>query len=259
MSNLIRYKQKYNNEFKLIDTEAKAYFLGFFHADGNLHYSKTAYSSATKLKLAIKDKEILEKFVKEFPFFTIADYINKYKYKGLEKTTDVTIIRSYNKQLFIDLLNLEVKGNIPTNIPNYLIKHFIRGLIDGDGSYNKYSGNKPNKLFGMDLCMENITLAKKVGAMLEPIGIHPKYNKDRKIIKLRVRRQNELIKLINYLYTDASWYLKRKFKIINDILVYKNLVPIKSGELLENPEEDNQQPSLGSAESTKKVQRLDNE
>ncbi len=103
----------YNGEFKTIDTEAKAYFLGFFHADGNLHYSKIAYSSATKIKLGIKDEEILHKFVKEFPFFKFSYTQDYYEWKGQRKISKKCMIRSYNRKLFIDLLTLDIKNEIP--------------------------------------------------------------------------------------------------------------------------------------------------
>ena len=50
------------NFFKNIDTEDKAYWLGFFYADGCVRVRKE--SSESKLKLSIKDIDHLEKFKK---------------------------------------------------------------------------------------------------------------------------------------------------------------------------------------------------
>ncbi len=252
-----KYKKAYQGEFETIDTEAKAYFLGYFHADGNLYYNKTAYSSQTKIKLGIKDEHILRDMLVHFPFFSFSYTSDKYEYKGKIKINQKCLLRSYNKKLFTDLLNLNVKGGIP-NISEDLMPHFIRGLIDGDGSFNVYSRQNNKRYYAMDLCMESMELAKAIGAILQDEKIDPRYNWDRKIVKLRVRKKQDLLKLIKYIYKDANLYLKRKKEIADEIVEYY-LAPVKSDELLENPEEDNQQPSLGSAKSTKKVQRLDGE
>jgi len=248
---------EYKNEFRKIDSEAKAYFLGFFHADGNLHYSAKAYSSASKIKLSIKDEELLKRFEEEFPYFKFSYTKDSYKWKAVTKISYKCLLRSYNKELFKDLLNLNVKEDFPDVIPKHLRYHFIRGLIDGDGSFS-ISSKQNNKLYyTMDLSIANKYLIDKFIKWL-PSNINPTFQKDGKIFRIRIRRRNDLINLIDYLYTNANWYLQRKYDKAQEIRKYY-LAPNKSGELLENPEADNQQPSSGSAKSTEKVQRLDGE
>jgi len=205
----------YNGEFKNVDTEAKAYFLGFFHADGNLHYSKTAYSSCSKIKLGIKDKEILQRFKEEFPFFTLSYSEDRYVWKDEERFNNKVILRSYNKELYTDLVNLKVKSDLPI-LPEDLFIHYVRGFIDGDGCYSKQITDGKT-YWNMTLCVtepEIITLQEffkgyNISSTTRPQG---------KIHVIRVRRKVDVETLVSLLYTNSTWYLKRKKALVDKIL-----------------------------------------
>jgi hypothetical protein len=121
-------KLRFNQDiFEVIDTEEKAYWLGFMYADG--YVAKN--SNNIELSLKLSDKEHLEKFT-----------------KFLSKTTEVKTdsfrcrVGFKNKKMRKDLINLGCISNkslilnFPTEnqVPNDLTHHFIRGYIDGDGS-----------------------------------------------------------------------------------------------------------------------------
>ncbi len=91
----------------------------------------------------------------------------------------------------------------------------------------------------MSLCMKDFNLSYKIRDILSPYNITPTYVVDKTIVLLKIRKSKDLLKLIDILYTNATWYLNRKEKIIQKI---KQLVPLKSDKLLETPVEDNQQP-----------------
>ena len=127
-------KRKYSlNEdyFENIDTEEKAYWLGFLLADGNISYSGR-YNKGRHLRIALqnKDKNHLEKM----KFSLKSNYNLK-----LDKNNCFWLCFNSLK-LTKDLENLgwfDFKKNGNTRILESvnitLRKHLIRGLIDGDG------------------------------------------------------------------------------------------------------------------------------
>ena len=127
-------KQNINsNIFNTIDTEEKAYWLGFLYADGNVLDNNTI-----SLELSTVDKEHLIKF-------------NSFLNKSLDIREDKNRVRCIFKDTTIknSLVNL---GCIPRKslvlrfpkdkqVPKRLKRHFVRGYIDGDGSIYKSNNN----------------------------------------------------------------------------------------------------------------------
>ncbi len=135
-------KYKYNKDyFKVIDTEEKAYWLGFLYADGcinELHKNGKTCSMNLELTLAKVDKEHLEKFAKAIETnVPIKQRISRYK--GKEYVSNRIIINS--TKMCKDLCDLKCIPNktygirFPdTNIvPKCFMKDFLRGFFDGDG------------------------------------------------------------------------------------------------------------------------------
>lgn len=132
--NLIKFNQ---NIFDLIDTEEKAYWLGFLYADGAI--SKNSNTIEISLKSA--DIEHLKKFKKFLQ--TPADIkISKVKIKEKEyERCRIMVTSKHLKEHLIKLGCPPQKSLILTfpndlQVPKNLIKHFIRGYVDGDGSIN---------------------------------------------------------------------------------------------------------------------------
>ena len=137
---------KFNeNVFDIIDTEEKAYWLGFIYADGYISSSplnpnkKSRY--AFELSLSAKDTEHLYKFNKFMGSNKDNVKISKVKVNNKEFTRCRWSI--VNKHLWFTLYKL---GCIPNKSlilkfpklsiflnPKNLVKHFVRGYIDGDG------------------------------------------------------------------------------------------------------------------------------
>ena len=114
--------------FEIIDTEEKAYWLGFLYADGCVGSKE----DKVELGLAEKDLKHIEKF-RDFMNIT-----NKISYREKTKSYRMSFRSAKCKQDLID------KGCIPkkslildfpneNQVPKHLIRHFIRGYFDGDG------------------------------------------------------------------------------------------------------------------------------
>ncbi len=124
--------------FKNIDTEEKAYWLGFIYADGSVD------NRHKKLKVTLSDLDKnhllkLQKFLgHDKPLYT-------YKEKTFNFNSDYMCKPQVELSVYsVELFNsLQTFGIIPnktynfcldiSSIPNNLHKHFWRGIIDGDG------------------------------------------------------------------------------------------------------------------------------
>ena len=119
-----------------------------------------------------------------------------------------------------------------------LYPHFIRGFFDGDGSLclnNNVNSCKFDiasastsilidlRVILSDFCGLNGSLTKESG------------NSNAWHLRYSGRKINNIL---DWLYKDATIFMKRKH---DKFLIYKS-VHLKSDKLLENPEEDNQQP-----------------
>jgi len=127
---------KFNNTvFDSIDTEEKAYWLGFLYADGNVH----SKSNIVSISLKREDREHLVKF-RNFlgAQANITDssiFINNKEYK----ISKFSVCNKHLKEILINLGCVPKKSLILT-FPNLdifkeegLVYDFIRGYVDGDG------------------------------------------------------------------------------------------------------------------------------
>ena len=124
--------------FNKIDTEEKAYWLGFLYADGCVH------SNNYEISVNITDKEHIEKFKTAIKAFNHNITETQDKRFQNEKTLYQFSIK--DKQLHQDLIKW---GCIPQksllinkipNIPRDYVSHFLRGYFDGDGSLHYLQG-----------------------------------------------------------------------------------------------------------------------
>lgn len=187
------------NYFNKIDTIDKAYFLGFLLTDGNVGKKNNAIS----LSLKEEDREILETFSK---YTGNSNKIHERKSKP-EVTWTVK-----NFEMKRDLAQYGVvpqktdKTFLPI-LPEELMPHLIRGMIDGDGSisfrshYIYFCGNYT--------CVEQLRdyLVNKLG-VFSPKIIHPEPN----LWSCQWSSQKDIMTIGNYIYKDKKdCFLKRKY------------------------------------------------
>ena len=134
------YKHNYDF-FENINTEEKAYWLGFMFTDGYIaDYSHRYGEDKFGITLHSKDVSSLESFKKSIQ---ATNPITDVSYNGRtlrriimssQKTVDDLISHGCVKQKSLVL-------QPPIGVPDELIHHFIRGFFDGDGSifWNKSS------------------------------------------------------------------------------------------------------------------------
>ena len=120
--------------FQKIDTEDKAYFLGFIVADGCIS------EKSNSVQIIQKETYILEEFKKYIEF---NGPVYKDEYRGI---SCITVNSSKTKK---DLENLGITPNKTMivkypNISEHLQNHFIRGVFDGDGCISLRTDKRDN-------------------------------------------------------------------------------------------------------------------
>lgn len=217
-------KYKYNKDyFSKIDSEDKAYWLGFLYADGSINrfYKGDKLRSMTlELGLAYKDKHHLEKFKEctdsNIPIFERTNKLNGKEYKSVR-------IQWNNTKVCYDLCDLGCTPHktydirLPSSdiVPKEFMRDFLRGFFDGDGCINISEMNgKPHIQVTLTGMPEMLT---DISDFLISEGII------RKTPKLRDDKRSNAYsiffygadsnkELLDYLYKDATIYLDRKYE-----------------------------------------------
>lgn len=213
-------KYKVNEHiFDIINSQEKAYWLGFLMADGYNHESK----SCVALRLQIEDKEILEKYKR---FLDTDTPIHVYT-----RTTAVNkLIRQYcelnicSPHFSEQLAKLGcTQGKTHTlqfpELPQDLQVHFIRGFFDGDGCLSIKDRLNRRKKYGTSMVYQftivgkEIVLLKIQDILVREANINKNTLKKcvSKVIKsIHYSGKQNVIKIMNCLYKNATIYLKRK-------------------------------------------------
>ncbi len=220
-------RKKFNEDFfEVIDSEIKAYWLGFIYADGCVKVHRgTKYIS-----IKVQDKEICDNFIRDIEgSFTTKTYMMK-KINS-EERREVYLAECSSKKMFSDLNKLGVVERksliltFPTEqqVPKHLMPHFIRGYFDGDGTVitgtrfgHTYSKVKtPYIKIGFNGTKEMLEGINKY--IPETMSIHKeKRRPDTNTYFCYKSGTKTIKKIFDYLYKDATVYLSRKYQKFKD-------------------------------------------
>lgn len=208
---------KQENFFESIDTEEKAYWLGFIYADGYVGETNC------NLELTLKDYNHVEKFKN-----TICPTTKIYK----------KVVRLNNKECIAYRVNISSKKIIqdliyqgctqaksltlewPKYVPSNLIHHFIRGYFDGDGSVGIYQCKNGNVSYsinfvGTEKFLNSLseTLYKELG--FKKTKLYKKINNQAFCYEKGGRLNLVLFK--EFIYKNATVFLERKKEIFDTL------------------------------------------
>lgn len=208
-----RSKVKVHDYFENIDTEEKAYFLGLMMADGSVcHNKKTDKYNIINLGLKQEDEYIIEKFKSEIGFNgkLYKENMNDIRYIKRKRWAKdgFTTIKLTSDKMANDLKkygivnNKSNKESIPFElIPEDLLNHFIRGLFDGDGSVYKSNNYLHVSYYGSHLiCTQLLDFFKLKNKVYDKSSIS----------FISFQKKENVKKFYDYIYKDATIYLKRK-------------------------------------------------
>lgn len=194
--------------FENIDTEKKAYWLGFIYADGCVSKSKDNRINHLGIKLSSKDINHLYKFKSDF---NLPHEIKLRKENGFGGGFESAMIRLTSKELVNDLIKI---GCVPNKtfiiqfpqINENLYSHFMRGYFDGDGTISKSNNNKQIAVLGnydfllryQEILIKNCQISKT------------KIRKKNKIYSLSYGGNLNIQKIGQFLYHKHTICLNRK-------------------------------------------------
>lgn len=200
------------NLFKNIETEYDAYWLGFLYADGNVSNKE----NKIELSLSMCDYSHIEKFK---------------KYVGLNNKI---CFREKQQAYRFSFRSYEIKDNLINNgcipkkslilqfpdknqVPDELLRHFMRGYFDGDGCFCNTNCCFEASFLGTE---DFINGFLKRGPDIFTKSNYGIYNgsASKKIKKYSVYRHN-IKEFLNYLYKDANIYLDRKYEHYQNFLL----------------------------------------
>ena len=210
--------------FENIDSEHKAYWLGFIYADGSITkkvYEKGSYTYRLRMELMFEDKYILEQMALDLESdLKPKEYYNDTSsFEGYNKPKHTAYIMFSSKKMGEDLVKLGVVPNktlilksLPS-IPDNLMKHFIRGYFDGDGSvYLTKDNTIKTAFYGTHDFINSIQdfLIKELDLTKKKITDQKEAN-----VSFVGMAKQESEKLYHYMYDEATIFLNRKYEKYN--------------------------------------------
>lgn len=205
-----------DNYFESIDSEEKAYWLGFIYADGFV----VSDSNKFGVSLSNIDKSHLEKLKTAIKFTgEVKDYVETAGYAVGSLYSRLLVTSSKIKQ---DLIKHGVVPNktdivkFPTMLPIELIPHFIRGYFDGDGCIThqsvQVSGNLNYmiKITGTLNMVQNIK--SNIGVNFQLTQRYPERDNDN--YQIETGGNLKVKQILKYMYENATIYLDRKYKTV---------------------------------------------
>lgn len=206
--------------FNEINTEEKAYILGFICADGHID------SKNYRINITLQDQDfklledIREAMQSNHPIKR--GIVKNNPYKNTEnKILHQCSISINGKELVTPLIQIGIAGNktyslnssIMNYVPKYLVRHFLRGYFDGDGciSWDKRykSGNKStiHVAGNLDFLENSFNKYFPTNCTLRL------YKKSTKCYDYTIQDKKQVLKFLAFLYNDAKIYLERKYNL----------------------------------------------
>lgn len=191
------------NYFEYIDSNDKAYWLGFISADGCIHKNKY------KLSFCIKDSDILQKFNIAISSGHPIRYYESYDKRTLKTYSQYSLqicskkfcnfIKSHgvdeNKSKIFDFPKIEEQ----------YYSHFIRGLYDGDGSIQLKISKVENKITFRVNMLSSLSCITHIKNYLNTLSIN-----SQKIISKEnwnihyISLQKDAIKFLEWIYKNSN-------------------------------------------------------
>lgn len=193
--------------FDNIDTEEKAYWLGFLYADGNVKYSHTSW----RIELTLQEQDL--NHVQKFAKFVSCEKEPKYR-----ANTKAYRMSFSSRRMAEELIK---KGCIPNKslvlkfptydiVPHKLMPHFIRGYFDGDGCISLHdlvhSVRRYVSLLGTKEFLEG--LVKETGIKGAIIKKEKRTTSNTYTLTWH-KKEGDM--MLDYMYKEASVYLQRKY------------------------------------------------
>lgn len=218
-----RRKNRYTlNEhfFDSIDNELKAYLLGYLFADGFVgdeEYNNIVFSQKKDDMEAVElFKESIE-YTGELRIFEPG----KASFKNSQDHVVVNFSSEHmaNKLRNYGLLKKESYKSLP-KIDNNLLRHFVRGFFDGDGSITLTKSHYKDKVYysgALDIIV-NKNLVDFFLNLFSDIHFTIDQSKTDYMVYLKCRSKKGVKFFYDYFYKDSKYFLSRKKRKFDEII-----------------------------------------
>jgi len=207
--------------FDAIDTEEKAYWLGFMYADGYIMQPRKHSNFKVGISLSIKDIAHLEKFKASLSTNArITTYRSTTSFADTEYAR-VLISSNILAKALIDKGCAVSKTSIlefPSEdiVPSHLLRHFVRGCIDGDGCITRTIPSNPNHCYeyALKFC-GTLSMVEGVKAFLGCSHLsNCRRYKDRNNnnYDITIGGNRKAFAALDLLYDNCTIYLERKYQ-----------------------------------------------
>lgn len=214
--------------FDAIDTQEKAYWLGFLYADGYNFEKRYTVS----VRLAPVDVSHLRKYRAFLSLERPFSVVTPKKQAGFEGSTGTVGVIATDMHFSKRLRELGVTTNksfnlqFPTKeqVPHPLLPHFIRGYFDGDGCISigrRKLGHKSSAIVNivgsrsfilqLQRVIESVTTRSGSLRVCNPMA-------KSSVVTITVNGNGVSRTLLDWLYKDATVYLDRKHKKYQEVL-----------------------------------------
>lgn len=212
--------------FDAIDTEEKAYILGFIYADGN----NLKQTNRICIQLNSKDRQILERFSNIIYGQEVLSEYSKTNQKGEVFHYTTFLIHSQHVSETLEKHGVVERKSKVIEFPQWLdeklYRHFIRGIIDGDGCISIPKKESPCVILISTTKMNDFIkdyLEKTLDIRSYRLKAY-KQNID-EMYYLKVKNYAQVKKLLDWYYEGSTIHLERKFQLYQTVLEKYNALP----------------------------------
>lgn len=205
--------------FSVIDSEEKAYWLGFIAADGCV--SNNRKTSVLTIALSVDDQAHLEKFrvaISSEVKISTCGFISfgKKFYKASISVRSPRMIEDLKRH------GIGVRKSLreaePSTLPDSLKRHFYRGLVDGDGWFAAVGNTRSGPQIGFCGGLKVVRSFKRWVSRIEGVGRPKIVTRDNGYSKITYCGGKQVRLITKALYLSATVSLDRKYVLSQEIL-----------------------------------------
>jgi len=219
-----------------LDPEHMYYIIGLFQGDAH-HSESSRNRGKIQLEIAYRDIELvykLEKILSPLINVSISERTRFVRFKTGQSYTHTSVTLC----LFALLFRQEMKPFLPVgskcrtitppcSVEESNARHYLRGLVDADGSVGITAKNIPY----MSICVTSDEIKEFITeSMSNVLGINKHINRNTRDNIYNIMLTNEKAqKYCEWLYSNSSLYLERKYQKHLEVLswVRPNSTPIR--------------------------------
>lgn len=199
--------------FEKIDSEEKAYILGLMYSDGNVMPYKSKRGAICSYKLRIRLQENDQEVLRDISKIMCGKDLVTVKERKEVKWSAIAAFQIGSMDLGHALIKLGCPPNkssiirFPTEdqVPKELLRHFLRGFFDGDGSCSRKAPVAVSFVSNEIMCNQIMEYLAK-----NKINFKKFYHHKNGYGTINMTGRDNCYELYRFLYSDCILFMRRK-------------------------------------------------